>query len=301
MKDTVFEFTPWGCHSILLTKKECPKIYRTASRLGIIPKNINLNEWGEIDLSTIVTISGAALDGQKEKLDIAGRASEFSKLFSKSWTDIGLDLSHMNMGYHLSNPSAPSWQRIFHKILPWPLYLISDWGFEKSSSIYLSDGGHSDNLGLLPLIRRGVKKIIVVDAEEDENSIFEAAKRINYAMKNEKFGLKLEFKQTKPINVFKTSDTPFKAYVCLEMIQDCSKEFISEIFYIKLSVPGRHNHIAHDDGKANLPFTTRKYMEENPRFPHQSTADVFYDPEQFKAYRDLGYFIAKKLNPAELK
>ena len=37
----------------------------------------------------------------------------------------------------------------------------------------LSDGGHSENLAILPLLRRNVKTIIAVDAEDDKNQIFE--------------------------------------------------------------------------------------------------------------------------------
>ena len=35
------------------------------------------------------------------------------------------------------------------------------------------------------------------------------------------------------------------------------------------------------------------YKALNPSFPHQATADQFFDEGQFEAYRELGYQIAK--------
>jgi hypothetical protein len=44
---------------------------------------------------------------------------------------------------------------------------------KKLKQVTLSDGGHSENLAILPLLRRNVETIIAVDAEHDENQIFE--------------------------------------------------------------------------------------------------------------------------------
>ena len=37
------------------------------------------------------------------------------------------------------------------------------------------------------------------------------------------------------------------------------------------------------------------YKGANPSFPDQSTADQFFDEEQFEAYRELGYTIASNM------
>ena len=36
------------------------------------------------------------------------------------------------------------------------------------------------------------------------------------------------------------------------------------------------------------------YKGANPKFPDQTTADQFFDEEQFEAYRELGYRIAEQ-------
>src|SRR6202000_698208 len=38
-----------------------------------------------------------------------------------------------------------------------------------------------------------------------------------------------------------------------------------------------------------MDFTTAGYLAANPAFPHQTTADQFFTPDQFDAYRLLGY------------
>jgi len=160
-----------GCHSTLLginNYEECPEDFRINSSVGL----------RDLDFSRIVAISGAAVDGQAEMVDIAGNGEKSSEFMKKTWLDIGLDITHLNMGYHVSNRHSPLYRRIFHKLLPWPLYLADDWqlGDEAATSIYLSDGGHSDNLGVFSLIRRGVQMIYVVDGEQDGDSIFEGQK-----------------------------------------------------------------------------------------------------------------------------
>ena len=41
-----------------------------------------------------------------------------------------------------------------------------------------------------------------------------------------------------------------------------------------------------------LPTDVISYKGEHPSFPHQSTADQFFDERQFEAYRELGYHVA---------
>ena len=43
-----------------------------------------------------------------------------------------------------------------------------------------------------------------------------------------------------------------------------------------------------------LSLTTHGYKDKNPTFPDQTTADQFFEPEQFEAYRELGYVIGKQ-------
>jgi hypothetical protein len=55
------------------------------------------------------------------------------------------------------------------------------------------------------------------------------------------------------------------------------------IFYVKATMT------------KGLPADIYAYKSQNDKFPHQSTADQFFDEEQFEAYRELGYHLAKKM------
>lgn len=44
----------------------------------------------------------------------------------------------------------------------------------------------------------------------------------------------------------------------------------------------------------DVPFDVREYQERNRAFPNHSTADQFFDDDQFEAYRALGYHTAFK-------
>lgn len=286
MENTVFEFTPWGCHSTLLSTNdvhECPKIFRISS-----PKR-GIND---LDLARIVTISGAAIDGQYENVDIAGYGRKSSGFMNQSWQDILLNFTNMNMGYYLTNPRSSALRQIIHKFLPWPIYMIDDYISDVATSIYLTDGGHSDNLAVYSLIRRGVKHIYISDAEQDGNSIFEAAKRLKRTL--EKYDLELSFDQKKkPLQVlFSDNNSVFKATVTDKNITRNLPKI--DITYIKLSILGKNNHASSTEN-GEIPYTVKSYMEENQEFPHQSTTDIFYSPEQFKAYRDLGYMLTKSI------
>ena len=48
-----------------------------------------------------------------------------------------------------------------------------------------------------------------------------------------------------------------------------------------------------------LPTDVYSYKGVNPTFPHQSTADQFFDEKQFEAYRELGYNVAWKMMESE--
>lgn len=296
MENRVFEFTPWGCHSALLgvnQRNEKCEEFRLKEPAG----------FDQLDFAKIVTISGAALDSQAQSVDDAGNIED-----TPTWLDYLGDVSHFNMGYHIDNPNASGFRKAVHKLLPWPLYLIDDkFSDEKSaSSIYLTDGGHSDNLGVYSLIRRGVKHIYLVDAEQDDNSDFSSAKRLKTEL--DKYNLelcsiennnkrsnedktKISF-QKQPMNVFNTEKPIFRAEIRSKN-KNLRMEPIS-ITYIKLSVPGR-DHQYYRKETIELPFTVKSYMEmdENRNFPDDSTDDIFYSPEQFRAYRDLGYTLTK--------
>lgn len=162
---------------------------------------------------------------------------------------------------------------------------IFRWGNDRNSKfIELSDGGHFENLGLYELVRRKAALILAVDAEQDEginlSSLVSSTNRIK-----EDFGATIRFlehrgpeqligqvSQQYPGGV-KIAKSP---YIVGDIQYNDEHKTRGVLIYLKATMIG------------GLDFATDGYRASHPDFPHQTTADQFFDPEQFDAYRDLG-------------
>ncbi|WP_240761611.1 patatin-like phospholipase family protein [Nitrosococcus wardiae] len=113
---------------------------------------------GTMDLSTAFSISGAAIDPNTG----VTRSRPLSFMMT---------LLNLRVGYWARNPKRPArimkgWSRPY-----WLIYSLREmFGLkmdENQMHIYLSDGGHFENLGLYELIRRRCRYIVLCDAAED--------------------------------------------------------------------------------------------------------------------------------------
>lgn len=143
--------------------------------------------------------------------------------------------------------------------------------------IYLSDGGHSgDNLGIIPLLQRRVKLLIVSDSESDPDHTFDS---FNSSLRNAFVdeGIRVEIS----LDGLRTNDkglTPDKLVVGRIYYPDQSKDQKNWLVLYKNTMTG--DEIA--------PIVN--YKEKSPEFPHESTGDQFFTEEQFESYRALGRF-----------
>jgi hypothetical protein len=71
------------------------------------------------------------------------------------------------------------------------------------------------------------------------------------------------------------------------------KETEGTLIYLKSSLS------APDQPKTSLPVHVKNYCKGHPNFPHQTTADQFFDDAQFEAYRALGEHIAEQAVEAD--
>ena len=130
-----------------------------------------------ISLTKLIATSGGAID--------------FNSFIDSKAEQVATSLTLGNWGRYIPNPAITERQRAGHNILPFPLYFAYRFAHDVTgTSIYLSDGGHSENLGVLPLILRGCKRITIVDAEEDASFRFEAYFLLRLALQEE-FKLRL--------------------------------------------------------------------------------------------------------------
>lgn len=162
----------------------------------------------------------------------------------------------------------------------WPYYLFKElmaWTTARTRMVNVSDGGHTgDNLGLVPLLRRRCKVIVACDFEEDRKFAFRSfnhAMRMAYIEENVTIDINLE--EVMPLQGDTERISKSKANFTTGIITyiDGSK---GTLIYIKSSLSGF------------LPSRVYNYQQANGDFPHQSTADQYFDDAQFEAYRALG-------------
>lgn len=147
--NTIFEFTPFSYGS---------------DSFGYQYDNFPM------DVHTAVATSGAAFDSSRMPGEWA-------------WLSNVLNL---NLGYWIRNPNVKQSKVVKHNLLPFPFYLFYRGKNDlRGTSIYLTDGGHSDNLGAFSLIRRMCKNILIIDAEYDPEYGFDAYYRLKRKLKSE--------------------------------------------------------------------------------------------------------------------
>ncbi|MBI2422416.1 MAG: hypothetical protein HYV27_06270 [Candidatus Hydrogenedentes bacterium] len=232
-----------------------------------------------LDLGTAMAISGAAVS------PVRGTASSPLEAFTETMINARLD-------YWLPAPNAlplPPWLRVSVG----PIYLFFQLfnfttNFRLLHRVNLSDGGHLENLGLVELLRRRCRYIIAVDAECDPDHEFDGlTKALRYAMTD--VGARIELDAT-PLRKLENGHCSGHALhariIYAEADADRAiKEESGELIYIKASLTG-------DEAEY-----VRAYKKEHPAFPHETTADQFFDEEQFEAYRALGFHAALELFP----
>lgn len=150
--------------------------------------------------------------------------------------------------------------------------------------LYVSDGGHYENLGLVELLRRGCTTIYAIDASGDTPG---SIRTLGQAAALARSELGVEFDDIDP-SMFTVKDPAEPGIV------------ISDHAIIHFRYPG-------DGGEGTLVYIKKalmkdlqtpadliSYQQARPVFPYDSTGDQFYDVEQFEAYRALGMSVTRR-------
>ena len=234
-----------------------------------------------LDLGTAMAISGAAASSNMGARTVWGLAPT-------------LALLNIRLGYWMKNPrnlskrpSMSAWVRFRRRRYP---YLLSEmFGMldENSASIYLTDGGHIENLGLYELLRRRCRAIIVVDVEADPNMNFQSLIDVQrFARIDLGVRVRLPWQeirdQAQALNAqFEKGDIAGikgranAAHAAVGTIEYGPGE-TGVILYVKAALTGGENDYI------------LGYKARNPSFPHETTGDQFFSEEQFEVYRALG-------------
>jgi hypothetical protein len=199
-----------------------------------------------------------------------------------------LTLFNARLGWWTPHPRLKSWRKSRpESMLGFFKYILQELTGSASLDsefVYLSDGGHFENLGLYELVRRRCRIIIVGDAECDPGFTFQG---LGMAIRRCRvdFGTQIEID---PDQLRPDPQTGFsKAHVAVGKIYypasatEAKAEGI--LIYVKAALTG------------DEPRDVLQYRAENPLFPHEPTGDQFYSEAQFESYRRLGRHAARRI------
>jgi len=243
-----------------------------------------------ITLGTAVATSGAA-------------ASSNMGYFSPSvFVTFVLTFFNARLGWWLGNPGVHGADTFYRSHPEKALSPIIDEAFgltdDENPYVLLSDGGHFENLGLYEMVLRRCRYIFVVDGSADPSGSYDdlgsAVRKIRID-----FGIDVEFKSAFRILSRPDSLKEKKGAYCAvgdinyggvdgprgndQASVDARKAMTGKLVYIKPAVYG------------DEPRDVFNYTRGNEEFPHESTADQFFDEPQFESHRMLGAFILERL------
>ncbi|MEA2239318.1 MAG: hypothetical protein QOC81_4042 [Thermoanaerobaculia bacterium] len=239
--------------------------------LGYRPSRDYGGEHG-ISLGTAVSISGAA-------------ASPNMGYHSSPLMAFLLTFFNIRLGAWLGNP-GPRGEDSFCKTHPdtmlIPLFSeLTGNATDKSPWVYLSDGGHFENLALYEMVLRRCHNIVVSDGGADPKCTFEDLGNAIRKIRTD-LGVPIDIAEIKMFP--RTKDgAPAKGgeYVAFGTIRYSAVDknaVDGSLIYIK---PGVY------EGQY-FPRDVYNYCQESIAFPHEPTSDQFFSESQFESYRALG-------------
>ncbi|MET1112578.1 MAG: hypothetical protein ABWX67_13730 [Allosphingosinicella sp.] len=286
---TMLKPPEWPPEGVAVDLSDPPGAYVASDVYGGNEPDLAMAGCG-VSLATAMSISGAA-------------ASPNMGYHTSAATALLMTLFNVRLGAWLPNPaqamemgdlirrSGPS--NSLRAILRELGGATDDRGWD----IYLSDGGHFENLGLYEMIRRRCRYIVVSDAGADPECAFSdlggAVRKVKIDLDVDISFDELDIFARDPANQEKQKQRAFALGTILypenrnagagPETEEARKLRTGRLLYIKPSYFGQ------------LPVDVRSYAEVSKTFPHESTADQFFSESQFESYRRLGYFFTSKL------
>jgi hypothetical protein len=243
-----FVVTPWYCGHARLG-------YRDAAEYG--------GRRG-ISLGTAMTISGAA-------------ASPNMGYHTSPLVSFVMMLFNARLGAWLGNPGRagdatwrePGPRSAVASVVKEALALTTD----QAPYVYLSDGGHFENLALYEMVRRRCRTVVVLDGGCDPDLTYED---LGNAMRKVRidFRIPIEF-DAESLAALRAKKQRFAVGRIVYSAVDAGAED-GRLLYIKPMMMG------------NEPPDVTSYQVARPSFPHESTGDQWFSEAQTESYRVMG-------------
>ncbi len=229
------------------------------------------DEQRPFSLLDAIAISSAALNSQ------AGR-------FVSGWLRPVLSILSLKLGRWLPHPRTAGRET-------WPLALqymnreLLGWNSLDDAHLFLSDGGHFENLGAYALMLRRVQTVVILDAAADPDYAFFDLSRFIELSAYRGYRLELDLDGVTPTErdgsgLLRPSSNVVNGWLRYQGGEADTfwktRPPDVRVVYAKLGLPRA------------LSARTFAYARQNPRFPQQSTIDQFFDEAQFEAYLEVG-------------
>lgn len=235
------------------------------------------SDTGGISLGTAATISGAAA------------SSNMGYYTTSPLISLVLTLFNVRLGWWLGNP-GPAGEETYHLRAPkFSVAPVIDEALgmtdDTNKYVYLTDGGHFENLAIYEMVLRRCHIVVACDGAQDPDYHFtdlgNAIRKIRIDL-----GIPIEFFGMPIHGGWPDNQNPGMYWAIAKIRYSCidgknAKDGV--LLYIKPALYG------------NEPGDVLEYKKSFHAFPHQTTADQFFDEPQFESYRILGSHIMDQM------
>jgi hypothetical protein len=178
---------------------------------------------------------------------------------------------------------------------------------DTSDYVYLSDGGHFDNMGLYELVRRRCYHILICDGEEDEKYVFEGL-GMSIRKCRIDFGGEITLSDLKDLRLDSTTSYSH-AHFATGTIRYPEAggggwlAKVGKILYLKSSLTGAGSFKFSSGATKTLstePADILNYKLQHDAFPHDTTLNQWFTESQFESYRRLGAHVVDEIQSCGL-
>ncbi len=292
---------------------------------GFVPTSEYVyTDQGGISLATAVAISGAA-------------ASPNMGYHTSPAIAFLMTVFNVRLGWWLRNSRRRTMYAVNTKTLPsaprfGPLRLFDELAGranDTASYIYLTDGGHFDNMGLYELLRRRCRTVVVCDGEADGRLAFEGIAmairkaRLDFGIEVTLDGLDPTLK-AEPLSTPEPDPTPTLNITAeisptnatgitgqisgtptspnhphgLNSFKDYPSNTTHAVFgtIVYPEDPANPGHILYIKSSltGDEPADVLNFRRQHPTFPNDTTLNQFFTESQFESYRRLGQHIIQE-------
>jgi hypothetical protein len=236
---------------------------------------------GEVDLPSAMAISGAALSPLRIRNPLVA---------------LIMTLLNLRLGQWLPCPGHGSKPRM--RLLEWlrsgptMFGLFSDivWNRKKGECrkfLFLSDGGHDENLGIEQLLWRRCRFIVASDAGQDEEHLFADLAKLYRRARLQGIRMTRLDRHGEPASLEqlmldRTSGLCRQPFIMIRLEYPDGASGL--LLYLKPSLLGSE--------EIDLKF----FKTQNANFPHDPTVHALFDPDHVESYRQLGLMIGRRIS-----